>query len=106
MGERLLVHLEQLLLTATAQLDAPLSQLPLLPSGELDQLRGFGSCERPYPRDITVPELFGRRAPPRRRDGAVAGAVELSYSAPDEAPMRSSFNERTPGTQARFRTPA
>ena len=84
MAERLLAHLEQVLRTATAQVDALVSQLTLLEPGELEQLRAFGSCERPYARDRTVADLFEDVV--RHHGDApalVAGAIELSYSALD-----------------------
>ena len=82
MGERLLAHYEQLLRAATEQPDAPVSKLSLLAPGEFEQLRAFGSCERPYARDSTVPDLFEEVA--RRHGDAtalVAGASQLSYAA-------------------------
>ena len=82
MAERLLAQLDRLLRAATEQVDAPLSTLPLLEPGELERLRAFGSCERPYARDSSVPDLFEEVV--RRRGDAtalVAGASQLSYAA-------------------------
>ncbi len=84
MGERLLAQLERLLQAATEQVDATLAQLPLLGAGELEQLRSFGSCERPYAVHKSVPELFEEVA--RRQPGKaalLAGARELDYAALD-----------------------
>ena len=84
MAERLLVHLERLLQAATEQVDTPLWKLPLLGSSELDQLRTFGSCERPYARDSTVAgPVRGCRAPRGEATALVAGVTELSYAALD-----------------------
>jgi amino acid adenylation domain-containing protein len=84
MGARFLAHLERLLQVATEQVEAPLSQLPLLDSAELEQLCAFGNCERLYPRDSTVPDVF-EDIVQRYGDATalVAGTIELSYSALD-----------------------
>jgi amino acid adenylation domain-containing protein len=84
MAERLLAQLELLLHAATEQRDTPISKLPLAEPSELERLRALGSCERPYARDKTVPDVFEDVV--RRYGDAtalVAGSVEVSYSALD-----------------------
>ncbi len=81
MGERLLEQLERILRRATELSELTLAQLELAGPQELEQLRAFGTCARPYDRDATVPDLFEAVA---RRNGdataLVAGSTTLSYS--------------------------
>jgi amino acid adenylation domain-containing protein len=81
MGERLLAQLEHLLREATGAADAPLARLALLEPGERERLRALGTCERPYARESSVPDLFEEVV--RQRGSAtalVAGAQQISYA--------------------------
>ncbi len=84
MGERLLKHLEVLLQAATESPDVPIAQLSLTDPTEVAQLRAWGTCEKPYPRDRSVPDLFEKVARERAgRVALVAGEVRVTYEALD-----------------------
>lgn len=84
MAGRLLEQLERLLRAATADIDQPLSKLAFLEPNDRRQLRTWGTNERPYPRNSSIPDLFEdvvRRH--RQATAIIAGDAELSYATLD-----------------------
>ena len=81
LGGRLLAQLERILRAATRAPEQKLAQLELPDAAELAELRALGTCERPYERDRTVPEIFEEVV---RRCGnstaLIAGKTTLSYA--------------------------
>jgi len=70
---RMLGHLGHLLAAAAARPELAIAQLPLLGAGErLQVLAEWNDTAVPYPRERSIPELFGAEA--RRRPEAVAVA--------------------------------
>lgn len=84
MGDRLLRHLEVLLLAATENPELPVAKLPLADQTELAQLREWGTHSTPYPRDRTVADIFGEVArEQKRRTALVARGDRISYEVLD-----------------------
>lgn len=73
--ERLVGHYETLLAGAVADPDCRLSQLPLLPEAERNQLLvAWNRTERDYPQEVCLPNLLAEQV--RRKPQAVAVAAE------------------------------
>jgi amino acid adenylation domain-containing protein len=84
MGDRLLRHLEVLLLAATENPESPLAKLPLADQTELAQLREWGTHSIAYLRDRTVADIFEEVARKQKgRTALVAGGERISYEALD-----------------------
>jgi len=84
MGDRLLRHLEALLLAATENPELPLAKLPLADQAELAQLREWGTHSAPYPRDRTVADIFEDVAREQKgKTALVAGGDRTSYETLD-----------------------
>jgi amino acid adenylation domain-containing protein len=84
MAGRLLEQFERMLRIAVERVDEPLSRLCLASPEETRRLLALGRCERPYPRDRTVPDLFEEVVRSRGEATAlVAGTQELGYAALD-----------------------
>ena len=84
MGDRLLRHLEVLLLAATENPGTLLAKLPLADQSELAQLQRWGTNPALYSRDRTVVDMFEEVARKQKgRTALVAGPERISYSALD-----------------------
>ncbi|MBK7644928.1 MAG: amino acid adenylation domain-containing protein [Planctomycetes bacterium] len=106
MGERMLGQIENLLREATAQPALPLARLPLVGSPELERIRAFSVCERPYQREKTVTELFEEVV---RRCGddtaVVSGATTLTYAELDRRANAVAHALRKAGVRRGDRVP-
>ena len=83
-AQRMLHQLRTVLEGMAADPYQRVGEVPLAAPGELEQLREFGVCERPYARECTVPDVFEDVV--RWHGDAtalVADAVEVSYSVLD-----------------------
>ncbi|HVR98126.1 MAG TPA: amino acid adenylation domain-containing protein, partial [Thermoanaerobaculia bacterium] len=79
-ARRLLTWLETLLAGAAANPERRLSDLPLLSESERRQLVEWNDTAASYPRDRTLPELFGEQVERRPEAVAVvAASLQLTY---------------------------
>jgi amino acid adenylation domain-containing protein len=84
MADRLLRHLEVLLLAAINNPESTLARLPLADQTELAQLREWEGRSTPYPRDRTIVDIFEQVAGERKGDTAlVVGQDRISYETLD-----------------------
>jgi amino acid adenylation domain-containing protein len=80
MGERLLHHLNVLLVAATQNADLALRDLPLLDERERETIRQWEARSVDYPKDQTVIDILEKVADERKTETAlIVGQTEVSY---------------------------